>query len=332
MRTLSCISVVVVFASCAGQKSTVSAEEAFGASRAAPTQPAQTAQSGTAATAPAADLAPASREPMAPEKWARTFRRPVECEAAARSMAQQSGRAAAWPYLKACAARPDFGLLTGLVDNWLPELKAKPEAAGVLAQVIANRGGRITSDLQLLQQRRLPLFELTAALSQPEAFKGRYLVFVGRIEKLKSSKGRQELVLVERARSDEESRVMGANSYGSVSSSRGSGSAQGSYRTDRYGSGSAQVSGEYSRSGSYMSGQLETRSTVSFDDTNQQILARLAGPDPFLSIDRSFVFLVRFDGARKVDADEADDEEPRLMALVSLVSYHDLNAGGTVAE
>lgn len=269
------------------------------------------------------------KPPVNPEKWARSHRRPIECEASARSLISTSGRETAWTYFKACADRSDFGLLEVALDNWAEELKTRAEAPGLLAQIIANRGGAISTDIQLLQKRRVPLFELSAALAQPEAFKGRYLLFVGRIGKIKSVKGRQELVVQEVSRTAEEASVFASGSYGSKSGS--SGSASGSYTTSgALGSGSGSAS--YQSGGSSQYGALETRTNFDFEETGQQIFARMNAADPFLSIDRRFLFLVRFDGARASDDDDSEEEQPRKVALVSLVSYHDVSAGGTINQ
>jgi hypothetical protein len=331
--------VVVLGLGCATAPAKVSAQDAFGAAPAA--------TPGGAAPQGQGETTHASRRPAAaPEKWARSFARSGECEAAARSFENSDGHEVAWTYLKGCIARPDFGLLPALLDNWAADLKSRPEAATLLAQVIANRGGSVGADLQLLQQRRLPVFELSAALKQPQAFKGRYLLFVARVSKLREVKGRSELVLAERARMSEQSDVFALGGHGSSSSSSGSSSSysssSGSARfqsSGMLGSGSASGSGSTSRESGYSSGSmsksgaLEQRVTFEFEDTGQEIHVRLAQPDPFLSVDRSFVFLVRFDGAKKVDVDEdTETEEPTTVALVSLVSYHDVNVGGVISR
>jgi hypothetical protein len=319
----SLVGAALLLVGCASSRPTVSAAEAFGAAREATPG---TGQGAARAEAPRAEQAP--RRTLSPEKWARGYVRPGECESAALGLAEESGREVGWTYVKACAARTDFGLLKRLIENWTPELKTKPEAATVLAQVIAHRGGLVKSDLMQVQQRRLPLFELSAAVRQPDAFKGRYLVFVGRIDKLKSVKGRYELVLAENARVEEDTSVFAEGSTATTSSRSGSASVSGSYRSDRMGSGSGQASGSYQGSSASRSGTLERRSMTTFEDTGQRVITRLATPDPYLSVDRNFLFLVRFDAARPMADESAEDEEPKLTAVVSLISYHDVSAVG----
>ena len=279
--------------------------------------------------APAAKRAP----PKSPESWARSFRRPGECEAAARDFATQYGADFGWTHLKACIGRPDFGLLETLLQNWPQDFKNRPEAPQLLAQVIANRGGSIGPDLALLQQRRLALFELGAALRQPEAFKGRYLVFVGKIEKLRSAKGRSELVVLEQSRGSDQTAVFSGKTRGSVSSSRSSSSGSGRFSsTGIVGSGSGSYNRSGSSSGASMYGDMEQRVSYEFSETGQEVFVRLAQPDPFLAVDRNFVFLVRFDATKKSDVDGSSDEDPLMTALVTLISYHDVNAEGVISR
>jgi hypothetical protein len=300
----------------------------LGCATPAPTIPAEQAFGPSASAAPPARV---SQKPKAsPEKWAQGFRRPGECEAAARDLETTTSHEVAWSYLKGCVSRPDFGLLPALLDNWSADLKSRPEGASILAQVIACRGGSVGTDLQLVQQRRLPLFELSAALQQPKAFKGRYVLFVGRVQRIRDHRGQTEVILAERARVSDQATVFAGAMHGHASGSSSSGSS--SFRsTGMMGSGSAEAQG--SRSSFSQSGNVELRVTADFEDTGQEIQARLAQSDPFLAVDRSFVFLVRFDGAKKSDAsDEEIEEEPAMVALVSLVSYHDVNASGVISR
>ncbi len=279
--------------------------------------------------APAAKRAPQK----SPESWARAFRRPGECEAAARDLGTQYGADFGWTYVKACIARPDFGLLETLIQNWPQDLKNRAESPQLLAQVIANRGGSVGPDLALLQQRRLALFELGAALRQPDAFKGRYLVFVGKVEKLRSAKGRSELVVLEQSRGSDQTAVFSGKMRGSVSASSSRSSGSGRFATSGVlGSGSGSYTSSGSSSGASMSGDMEQRVSYEFSETGQEVFVRLAQPDPFLSVDRNFVFLVRFDATKKSDVDGSSDEDPAMTALVTLVSYHDVNAEGVISR
>lgn len=247
-----------------------------------------------------------------PERWARQFTRPEQCEKAARAM-QRDGGDRAWNHLKACAARRGFAPLKELLEFWQEDLRTRPEATVMLADVLAVRGGQLASDLPLVQARRLPLFNLTTALVQPKTYEGRYVVFIGKVESAREKKGKPELVVAEMSLSVEEYDISGPTKYQS--------SARGSYNTSRFGSGS----GSYSRT----SGSTSTKTANSFSETGQSVVVKLTKADPFLVAGQNFLFLARFDGAKQTDVTAEDgtvSEEPSKIGLVSVVSYHDLTS------
>ncbi len=234
--------------------------------------------------------------PLPPEQWSRQFRRASDCEAAAYELIPDLGRNAAWSYAMGCAERDDYTELESLIAHWLPELQTKPEVADLLAHVMAARGAHLEEDLALLHRSHVPLFDLHTALAQTDAFKGRSLVFVG---KFVESRG-GEVLLLEQELFSESSSVMAPTHFGT----------QGLSPWGPYGS---------------ESGRIDTRVTEFFEGTGVEIVARLREPDPFLTVDKNLVFLVRFDGTR-VDHDEgtSDGPEPMHTALVTLISYHGL--------
>lgn len=260
----------------------------------------------------------------APKDWARQYRRDIDCERNAHELKQHNGREVAWTYAVACITKGGFTQLESLVDHWDEELRTRPEAPALIAQILASRGGHLRVDLEILQQKRIPVFDLNSALKQSGAFKGRYLVFVGKISELKEKKGKTELVLLEQALGSESAMVLSnGRGYGSSGTSSGSGSAK--WRSNGVmGSGSA--SGSYSRSGSSVSGEFEQRVTDVFEETGQEVIAKIKQPDPFLTVDKNLVFLVRFDGAARLDTDLAGEGSGDALrtALVTLISYHDL--------
>ena len=196
----------------------------------------------------------------------------------------------------ACAERDDYTELPTLLAHWLPELKVKPEVPDLLAHVLASRGAHLHEDLELLHRSRVPLFDLRTALTQADAFKGRYLVFVG---KYAESRG-GEVVLLEQELFSETSSVMAPTHFGTQGYS-----AWGPFSAE--------------------SGRIDTRTWEYFEGTGVQIVARLREPDPYLTADKDLVFLVRFDGARVDHAEgTSDGPEPMHTALVTLISYHGL--------
>jgi hypothetical protein len=287
-------------------KPKMSAEEAF--------SPAPVAAPVTASQSRAA-LGP-------PKEWARQFRRDLECERGAHELVPNSGREIGWTYLKACIDKGTFTALKPLVENWEEELKTRPEAPSLIAQIIATRGGHLRPDLEILQQRRIPVFDLASALKQTVAFKGRYLIIVAKIGEAKSAKGRVELVLLEQSWGSEVASVLSGPRTGTVTTSSGSG--QVGFRSNGVlGSGSAQ--GSYANRTTTETGGMEQRVTDVFEETGQEIIAKVKQPDPFLTADKNLVFLVRFDGTLVTDTENTSaGDEPSRTALVTLISYHDL--------
>lgn len=279
------------------------------------------------AFAPPPKAAPVAADPRAtlgtPKEWALQYRRDLDCEQAARDLIPVYGREAGWTYVKACVTKGGFTQLKTLCTYWTDELKTRPEAGSIIAEVIGARGAHLLTDLALVQEQRIPLFDLASALKQPSAFKGRYLVVLGKVGDLKERGGRTEVTLQEQARSSEVSRVVGKDAYGTVSNSSSKGSVSWQSRDSIVGSGSA--SGSSSSQRSSVSGKMEQRVTDTFDETGQVIIAKLKQPDPFLRAEQNMVFLVRFDGTAVADAETTNEgEEPKRTALVTLVSYHGL--------
>lgn len=286
-------------AGCAtSQSNKVAAAEAFGAKESP-----QTASAAGGARAPVGRV----QKPVSPEKWAKQFRRPQDCAIAAKELAVVYGQEPAWEFIRACIQKGDFTLLRTLLDEWSEQLKAKPEAPSLVAQVLGARGGSIRADLRALQERRIPMFDLASALKQPKVFAGRYVLFVARVDDMAVKKGRAEVVLSEMVLGSETADVMAGRRYGTNESLNAS-------------VGNTKISGNYSRT----SGEVETRVSNTFEPSGEQILVKLREPDPYLSSDRNFLFLTRFEGVRVMD--DANEDDPRNTALVSLISYHELLA------
>lgn len=276
------------------------------------------------APAPSTQFAPSQAKALigAPKEWAKQFPRDLECEKGARGLEEAHGHEIAWTYVKACITRGGFTQLKTLCENWTEDLKTRPEAGSILAQVIASRGGHLKSDMEIVQQLRIPLFELSAAVKQSSAFKGRYLLVIGKIAEAKEAKGKTELVLMEQAIGSDLTSVITGPRSASVSTTSGGGSA-GWKSSGIAGSGSA--SGNYQKTTRSESGRAEMRVTDFFEETGQVVIAKIKQPDPFLRVDKNLIFLVRFDGTAVADTENTDEgDEPHRTALVTLISYHDL--------
>lgn len=268
--------------------------------------------------------------------------KPPQCEQAAREFFR--GKAEdAWSALKICAKNRDFHLLNQVLsDPWVDVIKEKSDAQKsdglrMLARIVANRGGSVNADLSLVQQQKIPLFSLGAALAQPSVYKGQKLIVRAKIGEIRSgNSGPPTLAMAEYDLGSSGYDVaVGAKSTttyqgGSSSSSASAGQASGSYTSTKYGSGSASVQGSsQSVSQSQSSGSVSSQKTVTAYEnvaqaTGREAMGRLSKPDPFLAPNKEFIFFVTFDGVRKSD-DGPEGSEGKTFAVLTIVDYWEPN-------
>jgi hypothetical protein len=241
--------------------------------------------------------------------YAKRYPRAEFCEEAARKL-QRSSRDKAWEVLRACVVRGKFTLLARLVDGgWTSDLKTRQDASLLLARVVAMRGGDVTGDLAQMRQQRIPLFSIGPALSHPDVYRGRLVLFRAEVRDVKLAAGKATVKLAEFAIGNSETYVgegtrstWGANSKGRYSNN------------DRY-------SSERSFSGSaYSQGERRLTSNVPVE-TGLGVIAKLPQVDPFFEPGRQFVVLGRFDGVRDEEGEEVD--QASRLALVSVVAYYE---------
>jgi hypothetical protein len=252
----------------------------------------------------------------------------MDCEASARAM-RQSNPQHAWEALRACIEigrfnRGPFTQIALLTSFWDDELRARPDAPRVVGQVIANRGGDVDGDISRVQRVRMPVFTLKAAMTQPEVYKGRYVILRARLFDVKMDAKNATAMLAETsmkpAEAIRDSGDVYVSSYKGSSNYSGSGSGNGAYATDRYGSGrgsySYDSSGGYNSSGSSVSGYAKRFYENVIHPTGRQALGRLPEADPFLEPNKEFVFVTRFDGARP------GNEPNSVMASLTIFTYY----------
>jgi hypothetical protein len=253
----------------------------------------------------------------------------MDCEASARAM-RQSNPAHSWEALRACIeigrfSRGPFTQIALLTSFWDEELRTRQDAARVVGQVIANRGGDVDGDISRLQRVRMPVFTLGAAMKQPEVYKGRYVIIRARLFDVKMDEKNATAMLAETSMKPSEGlRDNGdvyVSSYNRSSSYSGSGTGSGSYQTDRSGSGRGSYSyageGGYSSAGSSTSGFAKRFYENVVHATGRQALGRLPEADPFLEPNKEFVFVARFDGARPGNAPNTAP-----MAALTIFTYY----------
>ncbi len=262
---------------------------------------------------PAAELPP---EPFNPQTFTSQFSNPSVCERQARRFLSVS-RDDAWAALKACVEGTHFTQLQALLSRaWTQEIRSRPEAAALIAKVVALRGGSVEGDLRLLHEQKLPIFSLSSAIAQPDTYKGRYILVRAQVGDARTQGEKSTVWLVE-------------HGLGSVSSEQQVGLAR---RRDSASTLSGNVGGETSLGSGTVGGAVtQTESNRSSEtvphydnvstETGREALGRLAKPDPFLAPGRDFVILARFDGMRTTSgALDEDDDGPRIPVL-SIVGY-----------
>lgn len=251
-----------------------------------------------------------------PSAFTAQYANPATCEREARRYLRSS-RENAWAALKSCVEGTHFTQLQALLSpEWSQELRSRPEAASVLARVVALRGGSVDGDLKLLHERKLPIFSLAAAIAQPDTYKGRYILIRAQVGDVRSEGEKPTVWLVEQGLGSvgSEQRVGVMRRKDKSSTTAGNLGGQTTL-------GSGQVGGTISKDES-----TRTEDTViTYDnistETGREALGRMAKADPFLSPGRDFVILARFDGMRTTSGSlDEDDDGPRIPVL-SIVSY-----------
>ncbi len=269
-----------------------------------------------ATSAPAANPKPDAEPTDVPSldavAYAKRHPRPEFCEEAARRL-QKSSRDKAWEVLKACVAKGKFTVLARLVDGgWTDDLRTRSDASVLIAKVIAARGGDVAGDLGQMRKERIPVFPIAPAMSHPELYKGRLVLFRGEVRDIKLAGGKATAKLAEFAIGNDETYV----GEGARDARRSSGSS-------RYSN-----SGDYSseRSGSSVTTwQRERRLTSNtMVETGLEVLAKLTQADPFFEPGRQFVILGRFDSVREEEGEDVDTVTK--LAVVSVIGYYEPSA------
>jgi hypothetical protein len=148
------------------------------------------------APAPAPSTPHRHAGPVSMSEHAKSFRTAPMCEQAARNL-RQADRKKAFAFLMACARRPDFvEFELALQEPWLEDVRRFERSGMQLAtEILANRGGNVEVDLTLVRERGVQLFDLTTAIENSDVFRGRYVVFRGKVRRL-APKGRTHQLLV----------------------------------------------------------------------------------------------------------------------------------------
>jgi hypothetical protein len=255
-------------------------------------------------------------EPFDPRTFAAQYAHPSECERQARRYLRLS-REDAWAALKACVEGTHFTQLQALLSpEWSQEMRSRPEAASVLAKVVALRGGSVDGDLKLLHERKLPIFSLASAIAQPDTYKGRYILVRAQVGDVRSEGEKPTVWLVEQDLGSVASEQQVGVMRRKETSSNTSGSLGGQTTF-----GGGQIGGSISKNETTRTGDTVINYDNVSTETGREALGRLVKADPFLAPGRDFVILARFDGMRTTSGSMGEDDDGPRIPVLSIVSY-----------
>lgn len=272
----------------------------------------QTAK-GTGGSGPVANGKPKAK-PAAPE-----YIPPLDCERKARALRSQD-REAAWAALQACAAQGHFTQLRAVVRAWGDDLRERPDAPALLAQMVAARGGNVKLDVRVMRDAKIPVFTLHDCVTQPKLYEGRYVLIRGTLDEVRTQGEAVAARLFEHRLQAEEWEVPLGTIRRRLASTQYGGSASGKTTL-----GSGEVGGSLDVRGDEYEMDVARRFDNVLVDTGQDAVLRIPAPDPYLEDGRDLVILARFDGVRPSSA-SADDDEPELVPVLTLVGYEAPNA------
>ncbi|MET0403680.1 MAG: hypothetical protein ABW123_14810 [Cystobacter sp.] len=270
---------------------------------------------------PAANQArtPSVPEPLRPAEKAfgARYATPAQCEEAARAL-QPRSRDAAWAALRSCVERTHFTLLGAmLAEAWSEDLRVRPDAARLIARVVASRGGSVAGELSLLHEHRVPIFSLSDAIAQPDTYRGRYLLLRAQVADVRNDEDKPTVWLVEQSVGSVEREVVSPITRRQSTRVR-SGSLGGEVGP----LGRANVGGQLVTQEQEQTSVSVSRYDNYSDETGREALGRLQGADPFFAPGKDFVVLARFDGLRTTSGGGDEDEEAPQLPVLTIVSYH----------
>lgn len=233
------------------------------------------------------------------------------CELTARAI-RAKDRARGWAVMEQCISRPDFTDLEMILGvPWIDDMRAHHDNGNLVAQVIAARGGDVTSDLRLVRRAKLPVFSLKAAVNEPDSYKGKLVLMRGTARSGRTVNGARALDLAE-------TRVMAESEWVAIGTR-----AQSETTTEQRDFANNNVRrGLTEKFGRTEGGKVEVLHNVSVE-TGLELMAAVEGDAPFLESGTDYVLLLRFDGTREVVDGSVTDEKP----VATVVGYFEPETG-----
>jgi hypothetical protein len=219
------------------------------------------------------------------------------CEQTARSMAKKDPLRG-FAVMRECILRNDFSDLEGLVEGmWAADVAGAPDAALLLAHVMAVRGGDVENDLKLLRRRKMPVHSLQAALADPATYAGRTVIVRATARDGRITGTGRTFRLVETKVMTESEWVPAPGSSRVVTRDH----------DERAHQPGVDVSGRgmVQRSARDTTEKIEIERNVSVD-TGRFVHARIETGEPSLEPATDYVVVLRFDGERETKDEEGN--------------------------
>ncbi|MDP2343936.1 MAG: hypothetical protein Q8O67_23465 [Deltaproteobacteria bacterium] len=223
------------------------------------------------------------------------------CEQTARAMHKKDLKRG-WAVMRHCIRRNDYSDLEILIEGiWAEQMAKDADSALLFAHVIAIRGGDVGADLRLLRRRKMPVYSLQAALSEPESYRGRLVILRGTARQGRTVAGARAFRLVETKVMAESEWVTRPGSGRIINRSNNALADQPDI--------SVRGRGIVERNERESSERVEVLHNVNVE-TGLEMIGRVEGDEPSLEPATDYVLVVRFDGVKEaVDADGEVDED-----------------------
>ncbi|HEY1101491.1 MAG TPA: hypothetical protein VGF99_21305 [Myxococcota bacterium] len=240
------------------------------------------------------------------KKIARAHDAAHTCEQTARDFARKSVERG-WSLMHQCIQRNDFTDLELLVESaWAPHVAASPDAAILLAHVIAVRGGDVENDLRLLRRRKMPVYSLQAALAEPDSYRGRYVLVRGNARNGRRAEGGRSFRFVETKVMAESEWVTPPNRTRLSTRTSGALSDQQGLEVSR---------GRVDTSSRDETEKREILHNVSVE-TGRELRATVDDDAPSLEPQTDYVVVMRFEGVREIKLEDSDDTDDEAQGVV----------------
>jgi hypothetical protein len=239
------------------------------------------------------------------------------CEQTARAMARKDPERG-FAVMEQCIRRNDYSDLEGLIEGpWADRVAASPDAAVLLAHVMAVRGGDVENDLRLLRRRKMPVYSLQAALAEPQSYKGRAVILRGTARDGRANGAGRSFRLVE-------TKVMAESHWVTAPRTK-----RVDVRDDGETAEPAGVDvrrGTVQRGGRSQTEKVEVEQNVSVE-TGRSLLARIDGDEPSLEPATDYVVVLRFEGERSNPSADGDEGDAEIEASGVVVGYFEPETG-----